>query len=309
MQSDVNWIKICFLQGPDFFKFKLNATTNTCATPANRRRWGLAVAGTCGLCHSRQATLLHILNACSVALHQTPSRYTWRHDSILLEIQNILRPFVNRMSALRKRRKAERKANTAKPKMTDYFVKAGQKRKVWRPVKNVFSQASDWKVQFDLNYDSKGNKTPTSFPAEIAISSLNPDGVIWSVDIKTVILLELTSPWEENIQKAHLRKSARYEELEVVCVNRGWTVQLFTLEVGSRGFIPHSFNDVFRKLGLSATQRKTLRDRVSDKALMCSYVIYKEMNNPHWTARCPLRFASSTDGPASSLSPPMSAER
>ena len=55
-----------------------------------------------------------------------------------------------------------------------------------------------------------------AFPSEIAVVSGEgscPDGVVWSMETKTVIMLELTSPWEENFGKWHKRKMRKYNQL------------------------------------------------------------------------------------------------
>ena len=67
------------------------------------------------------------------------------------------------------------------------------------PSKNILRHANDWKIQFDLELDSSASpKRAKSFPSEIAVVSGEgscPDGVVWSMETKTVIMLELTSPW------------------------------------------------------------------------------------------------------------------
>ena len=63
--------------------------------------------------------------------------------------------------------------------------------------KAVFRRGGDWKVQFDFE-NQDGVSAP--FPPEIAVVSgkgSRPDGVIWSVETKTIVWIELTSPWEE----------------------------------------------------------------------------------------------------------------
>ena len=78
----------------------------------------------------------------------------------------------------------------------------------------VLAQACDWQVQFDLDMESGSSKTwhklwHLPFPPEIAVVSgrgSRPDGVIWSTSTKTVIWIELTSPWTENVKKGILGK-------------------------------------------------------------------------------------------------------
>ena len=56
-------------------------------------------------------------------------------------------------------------------------------------------------MQFD--FDNEDGKSKP-FPPEIAVVSgvgSRPDGEMWSMATKTVIWIELTSPWEENLKK------------------------------------------------------------------------------------------------------------
>ena len=68
----------------------------------------------------------------------------------------------------------------------------------------LFESADDWRVQFDAN-DKGVSVKERPFPSEIAVVSgpgSHPDGVIWSMQTKTVIWIELTSPWEENLPRS-----------------------------------------------------------------------------------------------------------
>ena len=68
-------------------KFAMNAGLNTLPTYDNLKRWGKRVCDRCPFCGNIQ-TLAHILSNCSVALDQ--GRLTWRHDSVLSTIINVL---------------------------------------------------------------------------------------------------------------------------------------------------------------------------------------------------------------------------
>ena len=84
----------------------------------------------------------------------------------------------------------------------------------------IFRQGSDWKVEFDFE-DQDGVSAP--FPPEIAVVSgegSRPDGVMWSVEPKTIVWIELTSPWEKNLRKNHDLKKGRYNEL-VIALREG----------------------------------------------------------------------------------------
>ena len=91
---------------------------------------------------------------------------------------------------------------------------------------------------------SAGYRTSLPFPPEIAVSGIGsrPDGVIWSMSCKTVIWIELASPWEENMSKRHFEKKNKYNQLALDLrnphrVGGAWTVFPFEVEVGARGAI------------------------------------------------------------------------
>ena len=83
----------------------------------------------------------------------------------------------------------------------------------------ILSETKNWCLLVDLDKQLK-------FPSEICETSRRPDIVIYSLEIKTVILVELTCPSEENIEIRHQEKLERYEELVAECTAliccRGW---------------------------------------------------------------------------------------
>ena len=60
------------------------------------------------------------------------------------------------------------------------------------------------------------------------------------METKTVIMLDLTSPWEENFGKRHKQKMRKYNQL-VLDLEEGkhngvkWNAQLLCVEIGARG--------------------------------------------------------------------------
>ena len=55
-------------------------------------------------------------------------------------------------------------------------------------------------------------KTSLQFPVDIVQTEKRPDIVVWS-NSKSVLLIELTVPWEENREEAHEQKKNHYEML------------------------------------------------------------------------------------------------
>ena len=88
-KQDIVWKANMFNLKQGTLKFLLNASIDTLPTAANLKRWKKSSSDLCKLCKRRQTTN-HVLSACPVALEQ--KRYTWRHDSVLSYIVNIVDP-------------------------------------------------------------------------------------------------------------------------------------------------------------------------------------------------------------------------
>ena len=85
-EENITWESIIYSLPKGVMKFVINAAMDTLPTFTNLQRWGKRLNGRCPLCKNR-GILHHILNNCTQAL----DRYTWRHDSILSVITNMLK--------------------------------------------------------------------------------------------------------------------------------------------------------------------------------------------------------------------------
>ena len=138
----------------------------------------------------------YILCQCQKAIKKEPqSRITWQHDSILLAIYKGVKDRIKEAMESRVEAKVEHstgfKSNLGK--FTAPCVQSSQA--------PLLESADDWKVQFDVN-DEGGLVKEQPFPSEIAVVSgpdSCPNGVIWSMQTKTLIWIGLTSPWEEKL--------------------------------------------------------------------------------------------------------------
>ena len=72
-------------------QFLLNSALDTLPTNSNLCKWGKRSNANCDLCRGKK-TLLHALNKCPRMFEQ--GRYTWRHNSVLNIIANILEKYV-----------------------------------------------------------------------------------------------------------------------------------------------------------------------------------------------------------------------
>ena len=51
--------------------------------------------------------------------------------------------------------------------------------------------------------------------------TLSPDRVLWSDKLKKVLWIELTSPWDENMNDWHFKKLRKYQKLERTAKRNG----------------------------------------------------------------------------------------
>ena len=133
-------------------------------------------------------------------------------------------------------------------------------------------ESSDWKLSVDFD-------ASLVFPSFIAITYSRPDIVIYSVPKKTVFLIELTSPCEENFEDRHFDKIARYESLCVSIRDNGWRHHLFAIEVGAPGYCAYNVHSCFRRLGLNTKETKVALSELASTAIQCSFVIWLNRDN------------------------------
>ena len=80
------------------------------------------------------------------------------------------------------------------------FIRAGEKPSTTsRATSGLLNTAQDWQLSVDLGSQLK-------FPQHVARTTLGPDIVLVSEATKTVVMLELTVPWEERMEEAFERK-------------------------------------------------------------------------------------------------------
>jgi len=143
--------------------------------------------------------------------------------------------------------------------------------------KGLLHKANDWKILVDLeefNY---------IFPPEIIPTSLRPDVVVWSNQLKRAIIIELTCAAEEGIEAAHIRKESKYLPLIAeIATNSSWKANLFTIEIGVRGFIGVSLNKTLRALGIPQKAISQLGKNLATIAARCSYAIYLAAKSFVW---------------------------
>ena len=131
----------------------------------------------------------------------------------------------------------------------------------------------DWQVKTDL--DEK-----LIFPPNIAITNLRPDIIVWSDDEKKVLLVELTVPWEGNLEVAYERKKTKYEPLRAECEERGWDCRVLPVEVGCRGYIARSTIAFLRGIGLTGCEQRKATKELETTAETASSWIWQSAKRP-----------------------------
>ena len=97
-----------------------------------------------------------------------------------------------------------------------------------------------------------------NFPLDIAYRKLRPDITIYSNSAKKMILIELTCPCKENMEKWHDHKINKYLPLKSVIHFRAWEVDLYVIEVGPRLLCCRFLLRFFQSLGFNNILGKKL---------------------------------------------------
>ena len=76
-----------------------------------------------------------------------------------------------------------------------------------------------------------------TIPPHILTTSQRPDIVIVLEESKEIVIVELTVPFETNVEEAHRRKVDKYSSMVQDIQEMGYTVSLYAVEVGVRGLL------------------------------------------------------------------------
>ncbi len=228
--------------------FLIRATYDTLPSPKNLHQW-LGTEQSCDLCGTINASLHHVLSGCKTAL--TQGRLRWRHDQVLRKLAEVLE-------------KSRQEANNQSPlesRCRIHFLRQGEPMThiSKRPPAKLLTTGVVWKMEVDLGRQLQ-------FQQKICSTNLRPDVVLWSAAVKSVVLIELTVPWEEGLEAAYERKKAKYADLVAECRESGWSVRLYPVEVGARGFVGRSTSCLLKDLGLRGATLSRSTKELSEEA-------------------------------------------
>ena len=118
-----------------------------------------------------------------------------------------------------------------------------------------------------------------TFPQHIVSTDLRPDMVWWNDSSRTIVILELTIPFETSFQLACERKTIKYESLVKRARENGYSAKFISLEVGSRGIVNlPSFHYLKDLLKISSCDYKNLLIKVASVAIRGSHKIWCSRN-------------------------------
>ena len=182
------------------------------------------------------------------------------------------------------------------PKSSIKFVKKGTKVPHKRTPVGILHQASDWVLPGDIDINF-------CFPIHIALQQLRPDIAILSNVLRKVILIELTCPCEENMESWHSTKIIKYLALKATIEFNRWSVEVFAVEVGARGYCSKSVLCCLKKLGFNNTLVRNNSKNFSKSSMECSFCIWLTRNNKEWTSTTNLKVKDSLKESCNSPSP------
>ena len=217
-------------------KFLVKAVYDLLPTPSNKNMW-YGTEESCHLCGG-VGTVNHILSGCPTALAQ--GRYKWRHDEVLRELAQTV-----------EERRRDHNKDEKRVGAEIVFVKAGEKKK--KAVKSVprsyMEGARDWRLQVDLDRKLK-------VPHNIVETELRPDMLLISETSRRMGLIELTVPSEDRVEVSGELKKSKYTVLQQEAKKNGWSVQIWAVKVGCRGFPAASMATLMKDIGVTGAERK-----------------------------------------------------
>ena len=92
----------------------------------------------------------------------------------------------------------------------------------------------------------------------------------------------------------HVTKISKYSALKTIIASKGWSVELFTVKVGARGYCSRSVLCCFKKLGFNNKLIRNTIKKLSKSSMECSFCIWLARNNKEWNpaANCELNNSS-----------------
>ena len=139
---------------------------------------------------------------------------------------------------------------------------------------NILGLDDNWKVSADL----PGWRN--DYPKMISNKGLRPDIVLFSKDNSKAILVELTIPFESQLEQSHDYKTSKYEDLKKELEKEGYSVTVKAVEIGARGFVAGTLYQFLGQIGIIRRNRSKSMKRFTEITENCSTWIWNKRNVP-----------------------------
>lgn len=153
---------------------------------------------------------------------------------------------------------------------------------ILKQLSEMYSSEQDCKIYSDI--EGKHATGGGTIPPDILVTNEKPDIVITKPG--KIELIELSIPFETNIQIRHNFKCDKYALLERDLKNCGLEVSLHAVEVGSRGYISpdnkHRLKEIFSHF--NERQLKHLNQDLAQKAITASFAIFFSKYSTEWSS-------------------------
>ena len=242
--------------------FLLRSTYDTLPSPRNLTRWKIQQDDRCRC--GQAGTMRHILSNCQLAL----KRYEWRHNEVLKIIFEELTNLVNKSNNGDKPQKYM-------PGRSMTFIRTGRGI-TSTPTKKTIDMVR-WRGKWELASDLTGARRPFPIP-----TIQKPDIFLWNDEQRMLELVELTVPFEANIDEASQRKIVRYEDLVKECAFDGWKTWHSPIEVGCRGFVGFRLKKWFLSTGFTEAHTKNILKRIQETVEKASHWIWIKRDDESW---------------------------
>ena len=265
LQRSLSWNDIWHM-APLRLSFIIRSIYDQLPTANNLTKWNLSKDTKCALCNGNE-TLSHVLSGCKEAL--ASGRYTWRHNQVLQKLAEAVDV-------------ARKRANTKSTNHTvsTYWLRPGSTSTKpipsTQPMESILDAAKDWTIATDL-------PNMRNYPDVITDSNLRPDMVLTSEKNRTVVVIELTVPYEANMSENHEYKLAKYEGLRHEIHSKGYKTHMFAVEIGARGLAGASAYSLLKRLGLSNQMRSRYLKQLAEAAERASCWIWTKRKVKDWT--------------------------
>ena len=114
------------------------------------------------------------------------------------------------------------------------------------------------------------------------ISQLRPDILLYSTSTKTVIILELTCPCEQNIESWQATKFGKYDPLSSAIKTNGWSIHFFAVEVAAWGYCAFTIRSCLMRVGLTRKLVRSSLKTLSSAPLTASFQIWLCRDSREW---------------------------